>query len=277
MPGAMGIRVWFTLLLVTALTPAAAGTQPLQVTVRPGGVARWQGEGVTACAAYGRTWAPQGGACYFPVDLEATGALTVERLRGSLRETAVLLVGPYPYPEQHLQVEDRMVHLSRQDLERTRREAAEVARLWELHTRPRFTLPLAAPLEGDTKGGNFGARRVFNGEPRSPHSGIDYKVAAGTPVLAVAPGRVALVGDHFFAGRSVYIDHGGGLISMVFHLSRVMVREGDDVRAGQVVGKVGATGRATGPHLHLGFRWHGARVDPALLLSRSPEFAVIRP
>lgn len=277
MPEVMRTLAWLTLLLVTALNPAVARSEPARVSVRPGGVARWQGEGITACAAYGRTWAPLGEACYFPVDLEAAGAVTVERFRGALRETAVLMVGSYPYPEQHLKVEDRMVHLSKGDLERTRREAAQVARLWELHTQPRFTLPLAAPLEGHVKGGNFGARRVFNGEPRSPHSGIDYKVAAGTPVRAVARGRVALIGDHFFAGKSVYIDHGGGLISMVFHLSRVTVQEGEDVKVGQVVGKVGATGRTTGPHLHLGFRWHGARVDPSLLLGTSPDFAIINP
>lgn len=170
-----------------------------------------------------------------------------------------------------------MVHLSKMDLERTRRESAQVGRLWDLQTQPRFTLPLAAPLSAAVEGGNFGARRVFNGEPRSPHSGIDYKVAAGTPVLAVAPGRVALVGDHFFAGKSVFVDHGGALISMVFHLSRVLVEEGQEVTVGQVLGKAGATGRATGPHLHLGFRWHGARVDPALLLDRHTAFTEISP
>ncbi len=248
----------------------------MRVTVRPGGVARWQGEGTTACSSGGRVWEPLGATCYFPVDLEATGTITVERVRGGVSEHAVLEVGRYPYPEQHLQVDDRMVRLSKADLERTRRESAQVARLWALQTRPRFTLPLAAPLPAAVEGGNFGARRVFNGEPRSPHSGIDYKAAAGTPVLAVAPGRVVLVGDHFFAGKSVYVDHGGGLISMVFHLSRVLVKEGQEVAVGQVLGKVGATGRATGPHLHLGLRWHGARVDPGLLLAGDAAFAVIR-
>lgn len=270
-------RVTLATLLFAGTPQTLAWAEPAHIGVRPGGVARWRGEGTTACASGGRTWAPLAATCFFPVDLEATGTIAVERVRAGVTERAVLVVGGYPYPEQHLTVDDRMVHLSKADIERTRRESAQVAELWSLQTRPRFTLPLAAPLSEKVKGGNFGVRRVFNGQPRSPHSGIDYKVAAGTPVLAVAPGRVALVGDHFFAGKSVFIDHGGGLISMVFHLSRVLVEEGQEVTAGQAVGKVGATGRATGPHLHLGFRWHGARIDPALLLARSADFAAIPP
>lgn len=273
----MDSRVWLlALLLAGSVTPLAA-REPVRVAVRPGGVARWQGEAITSCSGGGRVWEPLDGACYFPVDLEASGTITAERVRAGVSERAVLVVGRYPYPEQHLKVDDRMVHLSQADLARTRRESAEVARLWALQTRPRFSLPLASPLPAAVEGGNFGARRVFNGEPRSPHSGIDYKVAAGTPVLAVAPGRVALVGDHFFAGKSVFVDHGGALISMVFHLSRVLVEEGREVTAGEILGEVGATGRATGPHLHFGLRWRGARVDPALLLDRHAAFTVIPP
>ncbi len=262
------------LFLAGAAALPVAG-ESVRVTVRPGGVARWHGAGTTACSSGSRVWEPLGATCYFPVDLEATGTITVERVRAGRSERAVLVVGHYPYSEQHLTVDDRMVHLSKADLERTRRESAQVERLWALQTRPRFTLPLTPPLPGAAEGGNFGARRVFNGEPRSPHSGVDYKVAAGTPVLAVASGRVVLVGDHFFAGKSVYVDHGGGLISMVFHLSRILVEEGQAVATGQVLGKVGATGRVTGPHLHLGLRWQGARVDPALLLDGDAAFTVI--
>lgn len=262
-------------LKLTVFCAAAVWAQPPRVTVRPGGVAVWPGAGTSACGMGDRTWAPLGETCYYPVDLEATGTLEVTRVRAGLGEHAVLVVGSYPYPEQHLTVEERMVRLSPADLARAQRESAEVEKLWSLHTRPRFTLPLTAPLAEPVRGGNFGARRVFNGEPRSPHSGIDYRVPAGTPVRAVAPGRVVLVGDHFFAGRSVYLDHGGGLISMVFHLSEILVWEGKEVRAGEVLGKVGATGRATGPHLHLGLRWHGARVDPGPLLDPSGGFVPI--
>jgi murein DD-endopeptidase MepM/ murein hydrolase activator NlpD len=115
-------------------------------------------------------------------------------------------------------------------------------------------------------GRSFGARRFFNDQPRSPHSGIDLRAAAGTPVHAVGAGTVVLAAEHFFGGNSVYIDHGGGLISVSMHLSRMLVKQGERVTPGQVIGEVGATGRVTGPHLHFGVRWHGARVDPGLLL-----------
>lgn len=273
----MDRRAWLLALLLAGSTPPSVRGEPVRVAVRPGGAARWQGEAITSCSSGGRVWEPLNGACYFPVDLEASGTITVERVRAGVSERAVLVVGRYPYPEQYLKVDERMVHLSAADRARTRRESAEVARLWALQTRPRFALPLAPPLPAAVEGKNFGARRVLNGEPRSPHSGIDYKVGAGTPVLAVAPGRVVLIGDHFFAGRCVFVDHGGSLISMVFHLSRVLVEEGQEVKAGEILGEVGATGRATGPHLHLGFRWHGARVDPALFFDRQAAFAVIPP
>ena len=107
---------------------------------------------------------------------------------------------------------------------------------------------------------------MINGEPRNPHTGVDYAADAGTAVLAVAGGSVVLAEEHFFAGKSVFIDHGNGLISMYFHLSEIGVQKGQAVELGQSVGKVGATGRATGPHLHFGLRWHGSKVDPAVLL-----------
>jgi murein DD-endopeptidase MepM/ murein hydrolase activator NlpD len=172
---------------------------------------------------------------------------------------------------QHIELQDdSQVNLSPASLERARRETARVEALWSLRTPRRFTLPLAPPLEKLPAGGRFGSRRFFNGEPRSPHSGADYAAAQGTPVLAVAPGRVVLAADHFFSGKSVFVDHGDGLLSMSFHLSGLAVAEGDEVAAGEILGLVGATGRATGPHLHFGLRWRGARVDPADLL-RAPE------
>ena len=100
----------------------------------------------------------------------------------------------------------------------------------------------------------------------SPHSGRDYPVGDGNTVSAVADGRVVLAAEHFFTGNAVYVDHGGGLVSMNFHLKSLSVKTGDEVKRGQALGKIGATGRATGPHLHLGLRWLGKRIDPALLL-----------
>src|SRR5207249_12080773 len=113
----------------------------------------------------------------------------------------------------------------------------------------------------------FGARRIINGKPRAAHSGADYSAPRGTPVVAANAGRVALVGDYFFPGRLVALDHGLGLYTLYFHLDSVAVAEGDRVDRGQTLGTVGASGRATGPHLHFGAQLGGARIDPAALLA----------
>ena len=123
------------------------------------------------------------------------------------------------------------------------------------------------PVAGDGPWTGFGARRIINDQPRMPHSGADYAAAAGTPVTASNRGRVALVGEFFFAGRLVVLDHGLGLYTLYFHLDRVDVAEGALVERGQPIGTVGATGRATGPHLHWGAVLREARVNPAGLLS----------
>jgi hypothetical protein len=268
---------WWPVLLIAAVVgflsvPAIATAEDLatpEVLVPPGSIARWPGSGIEACSAGDRKWPPVDDACWYPVDLlvpeEAT--LEVRRTRGGHEETAFVRVGPYPYPVQKLRVPDRQVHLSRKDLARTAREEARVAPLWALETSPvRYALALRPPLELLPAGGRFGTRRFFNDEARSPHGGADFSAPAGTPVLAAGDGVVALAEDHFFSGKSVYVDHGGGMITMSFHLSRIDVKAGDEVKAGQRLGSVGATGRATGAHLHFGVRLHGARVNPALLL-----------
>lgn len=131
-------------------------------------------------------------------------------------------------------------------------------RLW----RGRFVRPVA----GTDPGSGFGSRRIINGEPRAPHTGTDFTAAAGTPVVAANTGRVALVADYFFPGRFVAIDHGLGLYTLYMHLQTVTVTEGERVDRGQTIGTVGATGRATGPHLHFAAEVGSARVDPATLL-----------
>jgi murein DD-endopeptidase MepM/ murein hydrolase activator NlpD len=131
-------------------------------------------------------------------------------------------------------------------------------RLW----RGRWTRPVAGPEPGT----GFGSRRVINGQPRAPHTGIDFAAPKGTPVVAVNSGRVALLGDFFFPGRFVALDHGLGLYTLYFHLDTVSVTDGERVERGQTIGTVGSTGRATGPHLHFGAQAGPARIDPAALL-----------
>jgi murein DD-endopeptidase MepM/ murein hydrolase activator NlpD len=220
--------------------------------------------------AAGRAFEPLGGACYYPVDLlHAPGPLTLERRRGDQRETRTVQVSRFDYPTQKLTLPRDKVDLSKEDLARVERESREVARLWKSARPRRFELPLLAPLDPLPAGGRFGHRRIINGQPRSPHGGADYTAAAGTPVRAPADGTVVLVADHFFAGRSVFLDHGDGLVTMSFHLDRVDVAPGQEVLRGDRIGAVGATGRVTGAHLHFGARWRGARVDPAQLLAPS--------
>jgi murein DD-endopeptidase MepM/ murein hydrolase activator NlpD len=117
---------------------------------------------------------------------------------------------------------------------------------------------------------NFGSRSIFNGQPRAPHAGIDYRGAVGTPIVAPNAGRVVLAEDLFLTGNTVVVDHGLGLYSLFAHMSRLDVKAGDDVATGTPVGLVGATGRVTGPHLHWSVRLGAARVDPAALLLLGP-------
>ncbi len=169
---------------------------------------------------------------------------------------------------QRLTLPKHMVDL---DPETGRRAEAEAARLRTLYDtlsperlwRGRFTRPVGGPGQGE----GFGARRVINNQPRSPHSGIDFTADRGTPVVAANRGRVALVADYFFAGRLIALDHGLGLYTLYVHLDGVEVTEGAMVERGQTIGTVGATGRATGPHLHFAAQLRRARVDPADLFA----------
>jgi len=249
---------------------SARGAEPsgTRLSARPGTVVRWSAAATEQCRADGRSFAPQRETCYFPVDLERTGEMAIERVRAGATERAVVAIGDYPYTVQHVTLPtDRHVELSPRDLARSERERERIDALWKREGPRRFELPIAAPLARLSSQGSFGKRRVFNGQPRSPHSGEDYRASSGTPVHAAAPGVVGLAEEHFFGGKSVFLDHGDGLVSMYLHLSEILVEAGAEVKAGDRIGLVGATGRASGPHLHFGLRWRGARVDPAVLLA----------
>jgi len=246
---------------------SSAGTAE-ELEVRPGGVVVWAGEGAHECVMGGKSWTPREGSCWYPIDLDTpAGSLQVGRKREGRWEERAVRVSEYPYSVQHITLkDDSKVDLSAADLSRVRQESARIGALWDLATPVLFELPLGSPLQELPDGGRFGSRRTFNNQPRSPHSGADFSVPAGTPVLTVADGLVALAGDFFFSGRSVFIDHGGGLVSMYFHFTDIEVQEGQQVARGERIGTVGRTGRATGPHLHFGLRWRRARVDPDILL-----------
>jgi murein DD-endopeptidase MepM/ murein hydrolase activator NlpD len=170
------------------------------------------------------------------------------------------------YTEQHLKVPPRTVDLSPADLARHERERAHQQRVIATFSAPPAgELRMRQPTEG-RRSSSFGLRRFFNGQPRSPHSGMDIAAPTGTPVTAPLPATVIDTGDYFFNGQTAWLDHGGGLLSMMCHLSRIDVQPGDRLAVGERLGAVGATGRVTGPHLHWTVALNRASVDPALFL-----------
>ena len=171
---------------------------------------------------------------------------------------------PGGWPEQVITLPtDEKVNLSEADLARVDRENSRIGSLFALRTDRPTPLSFVHPLVGDPPGSRFGSRRIINGVAKQRHTGADYSAPLGTKVRASEAGTVVLAEEHFFAGKSIFIDHGDGWISMYFHLDSMAVRKGQAVARAQNIGTVGASGRATGPHLHFGFRYQGAIVDPA--------------
>lgn len=185
----------------------------------------------------------------------------VRAARGSLR------VAGREFPVQRLTLPSAMVELDPETERRALTERDTLRALYRTITPERLWRgPFARPIADIEMGSGFGSRRILNGQPRAPHSGTDYSAPRGTPVVAVNDGRVVLVGDYFFQGRLVVVDHGLGLHTAYFHLDEARVERDEQVVRGQPIGTVGSTGRATGPHLHLGAQLGTARVDPERLL-----------
>ncbi len=175
-------------------------------------------------------------------------------------------VKPKAYPVQHLKISSRFMQPTADDLKRIEREQMVIDRAkkhWSDEAPSNLVLDL--PAHGRLSA-RFGLRRVLNGEERSPHAGLDVAVGTGTPLRAAARGRVINTADYFYSGKTVFVDHGQGFITLYIHMSRIDVTEGDSVERGAVLGLSGATGRVTGPHLHWAVLLNGAYVDPELFL-----------
>jgi len=166
------------------------------------------------------------------------------------------------YETQHLTLDSKWTSYDEETLARIQRENSIIGALFKTETTEKlWAEPFMMPLTGRITG-EFGLRRYINGEARSPHSGLDISAVTGTPVLAPNDGRAVLVMDMFFSGLSLFIDHGQGLYTMYFHLSEVLVQEGDEIAQGDTIALVGATGRVTGAHLHFGVRHTNNKVNP---------------
>ncbi|MGH7360310.1 MAG: M23 family metallopeptidase [Candidatus Methylomirabilales bacterium] len=207
------------------------------------------------------------------IDLQHLPGIYSIRLHWRAAEAEVTREIPVPvrdgaFPIQRLTLPPRMVDPDPADLPRIREEQELLETLFAHadgtpHFAEAFLLPLDPPFQPS---GTFGRRRLLNRQLRSPHTGEDFPAPVGTPVLAANRGRVAYAGEMYFSGRSVVLDHGLGLYTLYYHLDAVAVEPGELVGRGQLLGTVGATGRATGPHLHWGARLGPARVDPMALL-----------
>ena len=186
---------------------------------------------------------------------------------GDARQEIQYSIGDKQYASQSLKVAPGQVNLSKADLERVNQEKSIIEHAMSRWTDEQpETLHMPQPIPG-VRSSSFGMRRIFNGESRNPHSGMDIAAPVGTPVRAPLAGTVIDTGDYFFNGNTVFVDHGRGMISMYCHLSAIDVKPGQRVAAGATLGKVGMTGRVTGPHLHWGLSLNRAWVDPELFVS----------
>jgi murein DD-endopeptidase MepM/ murein hydrolase activator NlpD len=279
-------RLLLQALVLVALAATVSAAEPLRVVFEPaqplgGDVVVVYVRGATPTAMVeadvdghplGVFPTADGHAAVFGLDMDAPAGARPWRVTATGRNRVAtvqgrLTVAARSYSVQHLTVTRSMVELDPETERRANDESARLRttyrtisgeRLW----RDRFVRPVA----GDEPGTGFGARRVINGQPRAPHSGIDFPASVGSPVVAANRGRVVLTGEFFFPGRLVILDHGLGLHTAYFHLDTIAVTEGQLVARGEPLGTVGMTGRVTGPHLHFGAQVGAARVDPAALL-----------
>jgi hypothetical protein len=261
---------WFT---ASALPTWGQTANVATISAAPGTVVRWHAAGTTRCGMKGRSWTALAETCYYPIDLEQMPGtnISISRTGAGRSHLGHLSVEAVDYGTEDITLPDiPQAHPSAADL---RRDALDRAKLGRIFSRrestARFTLPLSPPANPLPPEKSFGVKRIFNGKPAAqPHTGVDYPTPVGSPVVAAADGTIVMAEEMFFEGNAVFIDHGNGLISMYFHLAEIKVAAGEEIKKGQVLGRVGSTGRATGPHLFFGIRWHDARIDPRFLLEK---------
>jgi murein DD-endopeptidase MepM/ murein hydrolase activator NlpD len=282
----MVLRILATLLLCLALAgqvAAAAAAKIKVVEVLQGEIAelRVAAEGATAVEG----WMGKEPVHFFPAESDQYAALIgadVEAKPGVVKVLIRAVSGEGVASERQVEVRIRAKAFKKESftvaaefdqftpdlLDRIRREQEQFARAYAASTpKRRWEIPFIPPVPVEVTS-PFGYRRVINGTPRSPHTGTDLKAAAGTEIVASNHGQVVLTGDFYFAGKSIVVDHGAGLLTMYFHLSEIKVEQGAEVRKGEVIALSGMTGRVTGPHLHWGARSNGARVDPLQLIEK---------
>ena len=211
------------------------------------------------------------------VDLDTTPGSYDVVLAGTSRsgehvsQTYRLLIEDKAFPTRRLTVDSRYVNPPAEVLERIRAESEATSRIFATITPSRlWEEPFAAPVSQPANS-SFGKRSILNGQPRSPHSGTDFSGPSGTPVKSPGSGKVVLVGDLYYSGNTVIVDHGLGLYSYFAHLSKALVTEGQFLDQGEVLGEIGATGRVTGAHLHWAVRLNRTRVDAMSLIAVSGE------
>jgi murein DD-endopeptidase MepM/ murein hydrolase activator NlpD len=207
-----------------------------------------------------------------PLDAQPGRAtpLSIQDAAGKSR-VAYFTIGVKRYEAEYLTMKSDYVDLEPEDLARCEGERAHLQRVLRTYSDALpSSLLLVPPCQG-ARTSTFGLVRFFNGQARGTHNGMDIAAPAGKPVFAAASGQVIDVGDYFFSGRTVLVDHGRGFITLYAHLSEVKIRPRRRVAAGQKIGKIGITGRATGPHLHFGVYLNAAAVDPALFLLSDPR------
>jgi len=244
--------------------PGGVALLSLAASNAPRPTASYAGRPVLVLAAHA-TWTAVVG-IGLAADAKQTQTLLVREADGRERHVDFRLQSKQ-YAEQRLTVAPRHVELSKEDLARYERERAHLGHMLRHFsaTREPATLRLVTPTSGP-RSSSFGLRRVYNGQPRSPHSGMDIAAAAGTPVLSAGAGEVLDTGDYFFNGQTVIVDHGQGFLTLYCHLSAIEAELGKRLDAGAPIGKVGATGRVTGAHLHFSVYLNAQSVDPALFL-----------